>query len=68
VKDAVDMLASGKARVCCFDPSGVYSKGLCSPPVLADDRPRALRPGVLVDESGNPRHSVVKGAARRRSR
>jgi len=31
VADAGDMLASGKKRVCCFDPSGYYSKSL-SPP------------------------------------
>lgn len=31
VESARDMLASGKKRVCCFDPSGVYSKSLCSP-------------------------------------
>lgn len=29
--DAVDMLASGKKRVCCFDPSGFYSKSLAAP-------------------------------------
>lgn len=26
-----DMLASGKRRVCCFDPSGYYSKALSAP-------------------------------------
>lgn len=31
ISDACDMLASGKKRVCCFDPSGYYSKGLCAP-------------------------------------
>jgi hypothetical protein len=31
VSDACDMLASGKKRVCCFDPSGFYSKAFCSP-------------------------------------
>lgn len=31
MRDAGDMLASGKKRVCCFDPSGYYSKSL-SPP------------------------------------
>lgn len=29
--DAIGMLARGKARVCCFDPSGVYSKSLSAP-------------------------------------
>lgn len=31
VADAGDMLASGKKRVCCFDPSGYYSKSLNAP-------------------------------------
>lgn len=31
VANAGDMLASGKKRVCCFDPSGYYSKGLSAP-------------------------------------
>lgn len=35
ISDACEMLASGKARVCCFDPSGVYSKALRAPE--ADD-------------------------------
>lgn len=35
VEKACDMLASGKARVCCFDPSGFYSKSLSAP--RADD-------------------------------
>ncbi|MET0050642.1 MAG: YdeI/OmpD-associated family protein [Candidatus Thiodiazotropha sp.] len=29
--DACRMLASGKKRVCCFDPSGHYSKAFCAP-------------------------------------
>lgn len=33
VSDAGDMLASGKKRVCCFDPSGFYSKALKAPDV-----------------------------------
>ena len=32
VKDALEMLSSGKKRVCCFDQSGFYSKSLSSPP------------------------------------
>jgi hypothetical protein len=31
IRDACEMLASGKRRVCCFDPSGYYSKALSAP-------------------------------------
>lgn len=31
INDACDMLASGKKRVCCFDPSGYYSKAFAAP-------------------------------------
>lgn len=31
IHDACDMLAEGKRRVCCFDPSGFYSKALRAP-------------------------------------
>lgn len=31
IADACDMLASGKRRVCCFDPSGYYSKAFAAP-------------------------------------
>ncbi len=31
INDACDMLASGKRRVCCFDPSGYYSKAFRPP-------------------------------------
>jgi len=31
IENACDMLASGKRRVCCFDPSGFYSKGFNAP-------------------------------------
>jgi len=31
IRDACDMLAAGKKRVCCFDPSGFYSKALKAP-------------------------------------
>ncbi len=31
IDDACDMLASGKKRVCCFDPSGFYSKAFSAP-------------------------------------
>jgi len=36
IRDACDMLASGKKRVCCFDPSGFYSKAFSTP--QADDQ------------------------------
>jgi hypothetical protein len=31
INDACAMLASGKRRVCCFDPSGYYSKAFSAP-------------------------------------
>lgn len=31
IRDACDMLASGKKRVCCFDQSGYYSKAFHAP-------------------------------------
>lgn len=31
IRDACDQLAEGKKRVCCFDPSGFYSKALRAP-------------------------------------
>ncbi|WP_166840128.1 YdeI/OmpD-associated family protein [Rheinheimera pleomorphica] len=31
VSDACNMLAAGKRRVCCFDPSGFYSKAFSAP-------------------------------------
>ncbi|AXM94475.1 YdeI/OmpD-associated family protein [Pseudomonas plecoglossicida] len=31
IADACDMLASGKKHVCCFDPSGYYSKAFRAP-------------------------------------
>jgi hypothetical protein len=36
IATACDMLSKGKRRACCFDRSGMYSKGL-SCPVAADD-------------------------------
>lgn len=36
INDACSMLAAGKKRVCCFDPSGFYSKAF-SAPIAADD-------------------------------
>jgi hypothetical protein len=40
IDNACQMLASGKSRVCCFDPSGFYSKSL-SAPKAADEARRA---------------------------
>jgi hypothetical protein len=34
IKDACKMLAEGKKRVCCFDPSGYYSKSLSAPEAI----------------------------------
>ena len=34
INDALDKLASGEKRVCCFDPSGFYSKALSAPDAL----------------------------------
>jgi len=31
VATGCDMLASGKKRVCCFDPSGFYNNSLSAP-------------------------------------
>ena len=31
IASACDMLAAGKKRVCCFDPSGYYSKAFAAP-------------------------------------
>ncbi len=31
IRDACEMLAAGKKRVCCFDPSGYYSKAFRAP-------------------------------------
>ena len=31
IANACDMLAAGKRRVCCFDPSGFYSKAFAAP-------------------------------------
>lgn len=33
IADTCEMLAEGKKRVCCFDPSGFYSKALSAPDV-----------------------------------
>lgn len=34
ITNACDLLASGKRRVCCFDPSGYYSKAFCAPKAI----------------------------------
>ncbi|MDQ9170771.1 YdeI/OmpD-associated family protein [Oxalobacteraceae bacterium R-40] len=36
INDACEMLALGEKRVCCFDPSGYYSKAF-STPQIADE-------------------------------
>lgn len=33
INDACDLLASGEKRVCCFDPSGYYSKAFSAPQI-----------------------------------
>jgi hypothetical protein len=45
IRDACEKLASGKRRVCCFDPSGYYSKAFSAPE--AADRPVSRPPGQL---------------------
>lgn len=44
IANACDMLASGKRRVCCFDRSGMYGKGLSAPKAAAGTRD-SDRPG-----------------------
>jgi len=44
IHDACDMLASGKKRVCCFDPSGYYSKAFSAPQV--DEQASELKVSV----------------------
>jgi len=34
ITTACDMLTSGKRRACCFDRSGIYSKGLSAPEAM----------------------------------
>lgn len=34
INNACEMLAAGKRRVCCFDRSGIYSKGLSAPEAM----------------------------------
>ena len=36
IATACDMLASGKRRACCFDRSGMYSRGNLGPPQAAE--------------------------------
>lgn len=36
IANTCDMLASGKRRACCFDRSGMYSKGLSAPEASAE--------------------------------
>jgi len=40
IGNACDMLATGKRRVCCFDRSGIYSKGLSAPKAAVESKAR----------------------------
>ena len=46
IATACDMLASGKRRACCFDRSGIYSKGLAAPEAAGPEA--ALSPGMAT--------------------
>ena len=37
IRNACDMLAGGKRRVCCFDRSGFYSKAMSAPRAVGED-------------------------------
>lgn len=37
IRNACDMLAAGKRRICCFDRSGIYGKGLCAPDAAPEE-------------------------------
>lgn len=39
ITNACEMLAAGKRRVCCFDPSGYYSKAFCAPTAADQNEP-----------------------------
>ncbi len=41
IDSACDMLAGGKRRVCCFDRSGIYSKGFSAPRAAGGATPRS---------------------------
>jgi hypothetical protein len=41
IQVACDKLASGQRRACCFDRSGMYSRGSMGPPAAADPCPPA---------------------------
>ena len=36
IRNACDMLAAGKRRICCFDRSGLYGKGMGAPEAARD--------------------------------
>lgn len=38
ISNACDMLAGGKRRVCCFDRSGFYSKGMSAPKAVMKEQ------------------------------
>lgn len=37
IRNACDMLAAGKRRICCFDRSGLYGKGICAPDAAPEE-------------------------------
>ncbi|QNN45308.1 DUF1905 domain-containing protein [Thermomonas brevis] len=37
IRNACDMLAAGKRRICCFDRSGIYGKGICAPDAASEE-------------------------------
>jgi len=51
IDDACDMLAAGKKRVCCFDPSGYYSKALSAP--QAENQGRERRSDDVAKAKGD---------------
>lgn len=62
IGNACDMLASGKQRVCCFDPSGYYSKAF-SAPKAADP----VKPSRRTSGSPANRLAARPAAASKRS-
>jgi hypothetical protein len=44
IENACEMLAAGKRRVCCFDRSGIYSKGFGAPKAVDQVKARIMSP------------------------
>lgn len=61
IRDACEMLAEGKKRVCCFDPSGFYSKALRAP-VAASLQDDGEKDGIKAKR--RKRTSSVKSSRR----